>query len=758
MDTYATSIPRQKLSKSEKTKKWEKDTIDAIIGLSKFNGGGGISHVNDKDVINSTYKYYNGVIDDSDYNHVLKPYGKTRGNFPAKLFNYNIIKPIIDLLIGEYQKRPFNWQVIVSNPDVITEKERERVAVLEANLKQHFINELNDRGIETGVPSEDVPEPQEVLDLFERSYKDYRVIMADNAMQFILRHQEMFRKFEDGFFHFLVSGVVVSERYIENEEVKYKILNPLDVDYDKSPDVKFIEDGNHAIVRVPSNVSDIIDSYYEELTPEQIDDLENPVNNDTSLFTSIDDTSRFGDSKSRIIEVFKVYWKSRKRIGILTFIDEDGEFDETIVEDGYKADKDNGESIRWLWVNESWQGTRIDENIYVRVGPVEVQRNSLDNKSECKLPINGRKYSDVNADNISLVMLGIPYQITYNIIHYRLEIALAKAKGLIAQLDINIIPPSLGMDKFLYYIDALGIAWADYSKEGVNMNPQHQTLIDLSFKEIEQYIALLDFTISSWERLSGVTRQRQGAIGQYDAVGTTEQAIIQSSHITEDYFVKYSHFQQRDLKACIDYSKIAWINGKKGQYIMPDFTIAYLNIDGIEYMDSEFGVFVEGTNKDRHKIEALRQLAQPLIQNGAPISTVAELFQSDNFVVLKEKILKTEEKIQEIQQQASQVQAQMEAEMENKRMEAERVKMANDNEQNQLDRQNRIDVALIQAQGNEDDESTQVKREEIGKKYGIEERKLALENKRIEVDRKKHEASLEVEKKKINSTSNNGKK
>ena len=45
------------------------------------------------------YDFYNGEIQDSDYEYVLKPYGKTRKNFPSKLRNYPIIKPIIDLYL-----------------------------------------------------------------------------------------------------------------------------------------------------------------------------------------------------------------------------------------------------------------------------------------------------------------------------------------------------------------------------------------------------------------------------------------------------------------------------------------------------------------------------------------------------------------------------------------------------------------------------------------------------------------------------------
>ena len=69
--------------------------------------------------------------------------------------------------------------------------------------------------------------------------------------------------------------------------------------------------------------------------------------------------------------------------------------------------------------------------------------------------------SDVNAKNISLVKLGIPFQLTYNIYKYRLELAIARSKDIIAQFDINMIPKKWDMDKFMYYVEGSGIAWVD---------------------------------------------------------------------------------------------------------------------------------------------------------------------------------------------------------------------------------------------------------------------------------------------------------
>ena len=135
------SIPKQRIPLSQKTEKWGKECVDAFIDLSKF----GLSER--RSYLKSMYDYYNGVIDEEDYNYVLKPYGKTRSHFPSKMRNYPIIKPIIDLLLGEKSKRPLEFTVTVQNSDAISIKEEALKNLILQNLRQRFLMELANAGL-----------------------------------------------------------------------------------------------------------------------------------------------------------------------------------------------------------------------------------------------------------------------------------------------------------------------------------------------------------------------------------------------------------------------------------------------------------------------------------------------------------------------------------------------------------------------------------------------------------------------------------
>tara|TARA_Y100000004_G_scaffold197340_1_gene271246 strand:+ start:228 stop:2546 length:2319 start_codon:yes stop_codon:yes gene_type:complete len=691
-------IPRQKLPIKKKDIKWREACVEAFIDLS--NQGTGYS--TNKDNLKRLYDYYNGTIDEDDYKHVLKPYGKSRSNFPSKMRNFPIIKPIIDLLLGEKSKRPLNFSVVVKNADSISLKEEALNQQIYQSLAQMLVNKMNAQGVETGTESQDVQLPQHIAEQFQSTYVDNRAIKGQNAMNYILQEQEVEDKLNKAWFHFLVSGECYTHRGVRNREPFYEILNPIDVDYDLDPDLDFVEDGDWALVRKYMHASTVIDHYYEDLTDQQVLELEEPrhMEADSYLLYASSVGKDPNAYRNRLIEVVNVYWKSRARIGFLSFMDPmTGQMEEMQVDDGFRMPrelKELGAKIEWIWVNEVWEGVRIDGRFYININPVANQRLSLDNLASCKLPINGRRYSDVNAKNISLVSLGIPFQLTYNIYKYRLELAIARSKDIIAQFDINMIPKKWDMDKFMYYVEGSGIAWVDYNKEGIQLNPQHQSVLDMSIKTIDQYIGLLESIMLEWEKLSGVNRQRQGQIGSYEGKATSQQAIVQSSHITEDLFKKFNRLEERDMQALLDYSKEAWLSGKKASFMMPDGTQQFLDVSSMEHMESNYGIFATDSGKEQEKLDAIKQLSQSMIQNGTPASTIAEMMDADSFATIKAKIGQVEKQAQELaaqQQQAQQEAQQQQMQLETQKLEAEIA-------EKDKDRENNIKVAEIHAADN----------------------------------------------------------
>ena len=311
-----------------------------------------------------------------------------------------------------------------------------------------------------------------------------------------------------------------------------------------------------------------------------------------------------------------------------------------------------------------------------------------------------------------------------------MELAIARSKDIIAQFDINMIPKKWDMDKFMYFVEGTGIAWVDYNKEGINLSPQHQSVLDMSIKTIAQYLQLLESIQLEWEKISGVNRQRQGGIGPYEGKAASQQAIVQSSHITEDLFRKFARFEQRELQGLLDYSKEAWVNGKKGMYVMPDNTLEMLDIDALEYMESEYGVFVSDAGRDQDKLQQARALGQSMVQNGVPASAVLDMFDTENYAGLKDKIQKAEKAQQELQaaqQKAQQEQQQQAAQMQQRQMEMEVI-------EKDKDRQVEIEKALIAAESRDSNNKLQLDMEKMMRDFEIKEKEIQLKERALEVE------------------------
>ena len=728
-------IPKQKLPRSKKTKKWGEECIKAFINRSSFS-------TSTKHTLQTYYEAYNGNLKESDYNYVVNPYNSeswAKKNFPARLRNYNIIKPVVDLMLGEKAKRPVAYQVVVRNADIQTRFDAYRKEKYKEYLEQTFINEMNKGGMETNIPSEEQAMPDEYMSMVLSNYRDSRAIVGQEVLNYLFDWLSLEDKFQLGFLDWLVTGEVYTYKDVLMNDIEYDIVSPLDLDFEKSPDVEFIEDADWVVRRKIMSINDVIDKFYDVLTPQDIDRLEQPSGKYRDGYGGVQSlfiNKPEDDESDRMVEVLHVCWKSFSRVGILKYTDEFGNPQEMVVDETHKAEEN--ETVEFYWVNEVWEGYQIDGDIYVNFGPHKVQRNQMNNISDCKLPYNGRIYSNRHSDNISVVSIGLPYQILYNVFHYRLELSIAKNKDKIMLMEINTIPKGNGWDeeKFMYYADAMGFAFIDSTSEGKNRERvtfnQYQVL-DMS---LGQYIAaqfqLLQAIKEEWEENVGITRQRKGNVMTSDGVGTTERAIFQSSVISEEMFRRYEAFLEKEYMGLIDVSKIAWREGKKMTYVTSDLRTALIEVDPSEYQEAEYGVFVKNSSKEQDKLQQMKQMALTFAQNGQQPSTIAQILDGANFSSIKKLLMEVESKQQQMQEAQAQQAQQMSQQQAQAAQQLQAEKQNFEAQQNELDRINKLEVEKIKLAG-----TLSMDSDGNGRRDDIDRARLEVERERVQAMKQK---------------------
>lgn len=666
-------LPQQNLPRSKKDKKWKRACVDALVNSTDFSVSGRRNYI-------ELYKAYRGDLDEDAYSYMLNPYNTNRDEhkaFPARLRNYNIIKPIIDLFMGEKAKRPFKFMTSVTNDDVYSLKMEEQKRLMDIALQQVVINKMNEMGIPTGVESNEDQTPERVKEFMEKEYQDPRAIRGQRIVNELMKDCDLVEKFQRLFFNALVAGFTVSYKGAYGNQVIYEDLNPEDIDYAKSPDLIYLEDADWVVANRKMTKAQIYDRFYDDLEEEDIEWLEkrsiSTPNVLEYLFRDRED-KRKEIGEAELYNVYHVVWKSRVKIGELTYYDEFGLEQTMEVDETYKPDKDAGESVRWIWVNEVWEGWRIEDQIYLGIKPLRNQRRSMDNPSEAKLPYNGR------VDIMSIAELGLNYQILYNILHYRVELSIAKNKDKIALVEINTIPKRGGWDpeKFMYYADANGYMFVDSTQTGARNEKvpfnQYQVL-DMSLgKYIAEQINIMNAVKEEWEELVGVPRYRKGQVMASDSVGTTERAVFQSSVITEEMFRKFERFLEKELEGLIDMARTAWKNGRRISYIDEEYNLIFDYVDGDEFQETNYGIRVVNSSSESEKVERIREIALALAQNGEQPDMIAAVIGADNYAMIKEKLTEYVKKREQAQQRAEQAQkelAQIAEDAETQRQQAE---------------------------------------------------------------------------------------
>lgn len=681
---------------SKKTQDWRESCVDYIIGHSQGGSRNGNTRTR-KEEMQTYYDLYNSIYNEKDLKYVTNPF-KQQDGFPAMAQDYNIIKPKIDLLLGEETKRPFNFKVVRTSEIATSELQEKAKQMLMDYIQATIMSKLGPEEqarYQEALQSGEIMPPEQIQKYMSKDYKDIAEITAYHSLMYLKNKLNINHEFFKGWKDALVGGEEIYYIGIVNGEPCLERINPIYFDYDtETSDLEFIHEAQWCCYEMNMSVTELYDRLYDKMTEKQLNELLdmmsdsakggiNPEVRKTSLdyphiktHTINGFSSNPFDGSGDNIKVYHVCWKSFKKIGFVTIIDpetgmpETYEVDETYKETGMEI------SVEWKWIIETWEGYRAGEDLYIGIEPVEYQYVSSDNPNAQRLPYTGVIYNNTNSRPRSLVSMMKPLQYMYIVLWYRLELAMARDKGKVVNMDITQIPKSMNIDvsKWMHYLSALGVnfinpyeeGWDIPGREGGKPSQFNQiTALDLTMANtINQYIMLMDKIESMLSEISGVSKQREGSISPNELVGNVETSVHQSANITEPWFWTHGQVKRECLNMLLNTAKWAWKDGSKThlQYILDDATRAFLTLsDNFPYED--FDIFVDDSTKNHQNIEFLRSLIQPAMQNGASLLDVVEIFTNDNTTMIRNKLEEIEQKRMEQQQAMEEAQAQREQQM-----------------------------------------------------------------------------------------------
>jgi hypothetical protein len=675
------NFPRQKVTDSKKTKKWFKDCVNFAENLLSTDNELKSSFKNKQE----NYNLRSNVINKQNIEKMINPDKIDLSDMPATFQHVGIENVKIDLLVGEYVKRRKEYRAYLSNGDKdgISRKE----ATLNAVINQRAIELVQQRGLS----EEEMMKQMEKLKKYATyDFQDIAEITANKILKREYKEQDLDFLFRRTFEDMLVAGESIVYCGVLGGLPVMRRVDPRNI-FTIGNQTMFLHDSDIIVEHYYASVGQVIDDYYDKLEDKDIEYLEtgHTASASTSLGINRDISvnERYGpDSAIQLfnpssmgakvfsgsfdtqgnVRVIRVCWKSRRKVGKLKYYDEYGEEQTDYVPDTYKPDVDAGEEVKWEWVNEWMEGTKIADDIYVDTRPIPYASKSIVNKSKGLPPYIG-VYNATQSNKVqSLTDMMKPLSYSFDVAYYKRELEMATHMGSFAAINASMVPSGWDPKEWMRYAKINKFVFLDPTNEILKgpsqgksagaFNQLTATNVQVSnFDSIQMYTNYLLDTEDRLGKIAGISGAREGQTQNRQTNGAIESEVIQTSHITEKWFTLDALFRKHALTKFLECCKYAYKNNpKRGQYILDDMGMAMVS-HFTEFVQSEFDLHIANSTNDTELFRSLKELAQASIQNGqATIGDLVSIMQTESIQEIARKLEESSKKIQEQQAQQQQ--------------------------------------------------------------------------------------------------------
>ena len=780
---------------------------------------------------------------------------------------YPIVPNVINVLTGEFAKRYSKVQFRAVDDASYNEMlDAKKVQIEEALLSEAEAN-LVSKMVEMGMdPSSEEAQKQlspeglkslpEIEDFFSKSYRSMVEEWASHQLAVDEERFKMQELEERGFQDMLIADREFWHFRMLEDDYDVELWNPVLTFYQKSPDQRYIADSNYAGKVDLMTVSDVVDRYGYLMDEKQLKSLQrvyparsaqyqvSGYQNDGAYYDATrshewntnapglayrqftsnywNDPAAGGDILSEILNenedvsmwgegnlmrVATIYWKTQRRIGHLTKIEDDGEVTQEIIDETFKKTKKaiydtsifkqktketllEGEHIDWIWINEVWGGVKIGPNlpamwqssmgdnvnpIYLGINRTKPGRLPFQFKGDnslygCKLPVEGRVFSDRNTRSTSLVDLMKAYQVGYNMVNNQIADILIDELGTVIMFDQNALPRhSMGEDWGKNNYAKAYVAMKDFqmlpldtsitnTENATNFN-HYQTLNMEQTSRLMSRIQLANYFKQQCFDSIGINPQRLGGAVSAETATGVVNAMQQSYAQTEIYFVQHSdHLMPRVHQMRTDLAQFynSTNPSVRLSYISTEAQKVNFTINGTDLLLRDFNVFATTKTNHRAILEQLKQMALTNNTTGASIFELGNIVKADSISEVTDILKDSEVRVEQQRAQDMQQQRQMQEQQLQAKAQEDQQKLQVEMQENEKDRQNNIVLAEIKSAGygsmvdiNENkvsdyqdamkdirettrfQEQTNLKRDEMAQKGSMESERLKVEREKI---------------------------
>lgn len=624
--------------------------------------------------LQKAYNYYNGIRDADQFRYLEEVYGT---NTPTTLHFTPLIKKHVDALIGEYLGTPIVPKIFCKDSETITNIDREKQLkislelqnYLKTHLKNSILNFINGKPINDGLVQEQLKRIKE--DLNNNFISEYE-IAAQNVIEYIMQSREtdIITVLRGLFLDLLITGYAFYkvEPTVGNNNIKIRVLSPLNTFIDRNFESPYIKDSYRAVVRNWMTKTQILNKYGKEMNSADrklLDEKWDAIYDTAVYYVRMGETNGIPttDGLQAGTEITPGYPDSRA-----------GQYHELIPVyevEWIEVDKD--------YVMQRYTTVRIGEEIYILKGKDETVMRSKSNPTYCSLSVNGIYFLNRGLKPYSMVLACAHLQDQYDLLNFYRDNLVANSGTVGDWIDYTLIPAELGVNlpERLVKWQALkkqGLAVLDSSQEGrlssgqaplnTIFNGYDNTVKTQAVQAIQLAIDAIEQTTSS---ITGVFRERLNGIEQRDAVTNVKIGQNNSFIITKQYYHQMDLIVNEMLLDSLNLAKVVYKNGLKGTIILGDKYQKVFTALPEYFTLTDHDIRIITSTDIVKDLEQIKTLIPEFVKSGGlPPDIIIEAITSKSIPDLKYKVRKAMQiqkdennQIQKMAQQIEQLQQQL---------------------------------------------------------------------------------------------------
>jgi hypothetical protein len=643
-------LPNQRMPESKWTKKLYLEHANKMI---EYIGNDVFTRRNDS--ISKYYRRYSCELSPKEVqanDSLTKQYGFDLG---VEYMIYPLCEMVVDQLVSEYISVPMRKKLYSINKSAINSKLDEKVKYINEEIFRAENEKLeNELGFIPETEDPDIDLPDDIEEFFAKDYKTQAEEIGDDIIEQFLEVLKEKRKVKT-----LLQDYLISEQVIATIEEKDGHPTIRRAKYDEcyidvNPDEEIQNDINIFAYFPYYTKNEILNKY--NLDTEQLKTLDEifakmesgKLTNEPFDFGRNNgvDSVGFNNSKSGVsyrnwydtnsrnrIRVMKMQWKSRKEIRAKVHTNQHtGEEIYTLI--GKDEKPRARDVIKKTTIEVIREVEMIGPELVLKYGECKERLSFIDNKKKVMLPVVsliGR--NTMYTGEIRSVVAKIePLQKMASDLLFELRLAMKANDGRILVYDTAQTPkqfldqgPGKALNRVLHHIkkDKMLLFNSKDHKSRATFN--QFTALDLSNRgQVKDIMDALMLMEDLGRKFVGLSKERQGEVGQYQTKGGTDRAVQASNARTEVYFNPFDEFLQDLLGRMLIKSKSIYKSGQVFQYIFGDLKTKFLTVFQ-EYFNSDLGIYFGNRFKDQKDKQIIDGAAQQALSNASDKELILDL-------------------------------------------------------------------------------------------------------------------------------------